>query len=398
MPKPRAPGHRFTVIALALALGAAALGLSYAQNRRARIAAALAEPFRGVATSDGVEMGLFPLRSTGVSTRPVVEAATRFLESLSEHERAASQYPVDDIEWRQWNNVHRAERQGIRFREMGADKRAAALELLRASLSAKGLEKTQNVMRLNEHIAEILGKHDEYGGDLYHLTLMGEPSLREPWGWQLEGHHLILNYFVLGDQVVLSPSFMGSEPVVGTGDYAGVEVLQDEQDLGLHFMQLLSQDQQAQAILPREKTRGDALAQAYNDNLVLDYEGLRLASLSAEQRDAAIALVDEYVGTLRPGHAKLRLEEVVARLDDTYFAWIGDVSDDSVFYYRLHSPVILIEFDHQGPIALDGPRVPSRRHVHSVVRTPNGNDYGKDLLRQHLLKHSDDPEHGHHHE
>ena len=35
----------------------------------------------------------------------------------------------------------------------------------------------------------------------------------------------------------------------------------------------------------------------------------------------------------------------------------------------------------QGPIALEDPRVRSRRHMHSVVRTPNGNDYGKDLLR-----------------
>jgi hypothetical protein len=24
-----------------------------------------------------------------------------------------------------------------------------------------------------------------------------------------------------------------------------------------------------------------------------------------------------------------------------------------------------------------------RTHIHTVVRTPNGNDYGKDLLRQH---------------
>jgi hypothetical protein len=26
---------------------------------------------------------------------------------------------------------------------------------------------------------------------------------------------------------------------------------------------------------------------------------------------------------------------------------------------------------------------PSRRHIHTVVRTPNGNDDGVDLLRQH---------------
>ncbi len=31
--------------------------------------------------------------------------------------------------------------------------------------------------------------------------------------------------------------------------------------------------------------------------------------------------------------------------------------------------------------------VPTRQHIHVVVRTPNGNDYGKDLLRQHLEAH-----------
>ena len=51
---------------------------------------------------------------------------------------------------------------------------------------------------------------------------MGEPSATEPWGWQLDGHHAIINYFVLGDQVVMTPLFVGSEPVTAhTGKYAG---------------------------------------------------------------------------------------------------------------------------------------------------------------------------------
>ena len=65
---------------------------------------------------------------------------------------------------------------------------------------------------------------------------------------------------------------------------------------------------------------------------------------------------------------------------------MGETGADSVFYYRIHSLVVLIEFDHQLPVALDGPKLPTREHVHTVVRTPNGNDYGKDLLRQHLLQ------------
>jgi hypothetical protein len=54
---------------------------------------------------------------------------------------------------------------------------------------------------------------------------------------------------------------------------------------------------------------------------------------------------------------------------------------------------VLIEFDHQGPIALRGlPRgVPTRQHIHTVIRTPNGNDYGKDLLRQHYARHPHPP-------
>jgi hypothetical protein len=81
------------------------------------------------------------------------------------------------------------------------------------------------------------------------------------------------------------------------------------------------------------------------------------------------------------------MSEVRTYLGETYFGWIGDADPDSVFYYRIHSPVILIEFDHQTPVALEGPREPGRAHIHSVVRTPNGNDYGKDLLRLHYQQH-----------
>jgi hypothetical protein len=35
----------------------------------------------------------------------------------------------------------------------------------------------------------------------------------------------------------------------------------------------------------------------------------------------------------------------------------------------------------QRGIAFDND-APSRHHVHTVVRTPNGNEYGRDLLRQ----------------
>ena len=87
------------------------------------------------------------------------------------------------------------------------------------------------------------------------------------------------------------------------------------------------------------------------------------------------------------GHAEVKMSEVRKHLDRTHFAWVGDTQDDSVFYYRIHSPVVLIEFDHEGRVAPFRSRKPTREHIHAVIRTPNGNDYGKDLLRQHIEQH-----------
>jgi hypothetical protein len=354
------------------------------------------EPFKGITTDGTVRSGLFPIRATGVSTTPVREAAAAFITSLTPEQRGNTTFPVDDIEWRRWNNIHRAVRQGIGFKEMTEAQSSAALALLRAGLSAKGLEKVRNIMRLNQTIAELTNNFTEYGEGLYHITVMGEPSDTQPWGWQLEGHHLIVNYFVLRDQVVMTPTFMGSEPVSAeSGKYKGTVVLQDEQNKGLKFMQSLTAEQQQKATLQREKPANNAHAQAFRDNLVLDFAGLRVAELTEPQRKQVLEVVEEYVANMPAGHATVRVEEVRAHLKDTWFAWIGGTSDDSVFYYRIHSPVILIEFDHQTPVALPGPRVPGRRHVHTVVRTPNGNDYGKDLLRQHYDQHKNDPTHGH---
>ena len=43
--------------------------------------------------------------------------------------------------------------------------------------------------------------------------------------------------------------------------------------------------------------------------------------------------------------------------------------------------MIFIEFDHHAGVFLTNAE-PAKFHVHTIVRTPNGNDYGIDLLRQ----------------
>jgi hypothetical protein len=352
----------------------------------------LAEPFKGVTTNGAVVANLFEIKSTGVSTEPVRTAAAAFLKTLSPEQRTKTMFPVDSVEWRKWANQHVYFRDGISFEEMTDDQRAAAFRMLEASLSAKGLKLSRDIMRLNQTLGELNGNNFvEYGEWKYFISVMGEPSAREPWGWQLDGHHLNLNYFVLGDQVVMTPAFWGSEPTVArSGKYAGTSILQDEQGRGLQMIRALTPAQRTQAIVQTSKTGNNILAQAFSDNLVLDYAGVRVSTFTATQKKQLLDLIGLYVGNLREGHARVHLAEVERHLDATSFAWIGGTEDDSVYYYRIHSPVILIEFDHETPVNLrhlhpEGR--PYREHVHSVVRTPNGNDYGKDLLRQHYLQH-----------
>ncbi len=353
----------------------------------------LAEPFKGITASGTAEPGLFAVRSTGVSTDPVRKAAESFLSGLTAAQKTQTVYGLEDPEWRKWMNQHFYVRQGVSFLEMTESQRESGFALLRAGLSAKGLKQTRDIMRLNHTLGE-LNKNDfeQYGEFRYHITIMGTPSANEPWGWQFDGHHAIINYFVLGDQVVMTPFFAGSEPVIAaSGKFKGTSILQDEQNRGVAFMNTLDTAQRQKATLEIAKGANNNLTEAFKDNVVLDYAGLPASQLSPGQRQALLSLAALYVDNMDEGHAKVKMDDVRRHLDKTFFAWIGGTDPQGVFYYRIHSPVVLIEFDHQRPANLrhlaPDPNVPNREHIHIVVRTPNGNDYGKDLLRQHYRQH-----------
>ena len=352
----------------------------------------LAEPFRGITTDGKVVPGLFEISPSGVSTEPIRNAAERFMATLTSVQLVRTTFPVGDEQWRKWMNQHFYPRQGISFLEMTEAQRDAAFGLMQVSLSAKGFELTRNIMRLNETLAELADDHTFLGEWLYFITILGTPSATEPWGWQLQGHHAIINYFVLGDQVVMTPLFVGSEPVRATsGKYKGVTILQQEQNEGLAMLQALPDAQRKQAVLNFSKTGNNNLTEAFKDNVVLDYSGLRANGLVDAARQRLRDLVHLYVSNMDDGHTRVKMDEVDRHLDNTWFSWIGGAQPDSAFYYRVQSPVILIEFDHQRPANLAKfaahPNLPSQQHIHCVVRTPNGNDYGKDLLRQHYLAH-----------
>ena len=220
----------------------------------------LAEAFKGITTNGELAKGLFPVRSTGVSTEPVRVAAEKFLAALTEEQRRKTLFPVDDLEWRKWMNVSYYVRQGVGFNDMSEAQREAAFGLMRASLSAKGMKLSRDTMKLNHTLGELNSDNfNEYGEWLYWITVMGTPSATQPWGWQLDGHHLIINYFVLGDQVVMTPSFFGSEPVRATaGKYRGTSSCRRSR-MPASLMKSLTPEQRTAATLRTSKTgNGDS--------------------------------------------------------------------------------------------------------------------------------------------
>lgn len=364
------------------------MGKKYFANQEA---SALTEEFRGIEINSGKISDLFPISSTGVSTEPIRIAANELISNLTDEQKNRTLYDIDDEEWRKWCNVDNGiyVRQGVSLKEMSKEQKQATFDLMQKSLSAKGLKISKDIMKTDQTLKEIKNGSKYFDEELYFFTIMGIPSESEPWGWQLDGHHLVINYFVLGDQIVMSPVFMGAEPVITTtGKYKGNTLFQDEQNLGLAFMKSLSDSHQREAILSNIKTENNNKTEAFKDNITLNYEGLNASKLTLKEKKSLLNLMEQYISNIRDGHSQVKMSEVRMHIDNTWFSWVGDTSETSVFYYRIHSPVVLIEFDHQRPVGMeseiDGP---TRNHIHTVVRTPNGNDYGKDLLRQHTEKH-----------
>ena len=355
-----------------------------------------AAPFKGMTADGHVQPGLFSLQPENAPTPAMVVAVNDLLRRLSPAQQAAMCLPVNSDLWRHWQNTELyVEHHGSRLDEVDAPIQAAVMAVLRASLSGKGYDVARDVMRLNRFLGDLVGGPEVLGEWAYIFCLFGTPSESEPWGWQLFGHHLSLNCFVIGRQMVLTPCFFGAEPnYADTGPFAGTRLFEDEERAGLALMRSLSPNQQSQAIVAHSMVGGDLpagrrhfadnlhLGGAYQDNRIVPYEGLRASELSALQRRNLTDLVAAYAAPLPPGPLAARLAEVERHLADTHFCWIGGFDEESPFYYRIQSPVIFIEFDHHAGVFLTNAE-PAKFHVHTIVRTPNGNDYGVDLLRLH---------------
>jgi hypothetical protein len=358
------------------------------------------DEFRGVTEDGTLRGGLYDLTPAEPAEEAPVEAmvaaARDLLAGLDDDARRRISHAVDAPEWQTWANPEFLQFDtGLRLEFQPADVRERALALVRASLSPEGYELAHAMMLINGFLGEVVGLESVLGEFSYNIALYGEPDLRAPWGWQLFGHHCALNCLVVEGRMLLSPVFLGAEPdEIDEGPHAGISgVFDDRIRLGTAIMAALPEDQRRAAIVyeqmvdpsmpPGRVHPGDErhLAGAFQDNRVIPPEGIRVADMPAGAQDLVLAAVEEFVRLLPEGPRRARMREIREHLGETWFSWIGGHVEGDVFYYRIQSPVVIAELDHHCGVFLDYD-TPKPFHVHTVLRTPHGNDYGRAWVRQ----------------
>lgn len=355
------------------------------------------EPFVGVTTDGTVRPGVYEFKNSGLDVKPHVDAALAFLDCIDQKDtRIFVQRPFDSWQRRNWfNAMPLTFPEGILLDDLRPEQRERALEVVRPCMSKDGFDLLRDTMRTNEAMGGIINMYvDSLTEFACWLTIWGEPNTDgQPWGWQLMGLHIDINVTFVGDQIVMEPMFMGAEwNHIDQGPFAGIEVYKPEENAALALGRTLTPEQREKAVLypsmhahdlPPElagPVDGRHIAGAGRDNRVMPYEGIGAAELSDEQRELLIALLDVYLSRWADGWRELRREEIMRFLDETWVAYIGEPTE-TPFYYRIHSPSVVIEFDHHPALAFESMDV-TTLHVHTIMRQPNGGDYGMELIRQ----------------
>jgi len=319
------------------------------------------------------------------STEAISEAAKLFLDSLDEEQAIAATLPLDTDERATWSNlpIIMVQPAGVLIKDMNDEQKRAAHGLMRATMSSQGYAKFAGIMVLEDLLHQMEAEDQSRSGALadaflatrnygnYALSIFGDPDDTN-WGWKIAGHHAAANFTISNGRVAFTPTFLGSSPMeVRSGRYAGLMALAHEGQYGIDLMNSLDAAQQEQATIAN--TAADNVFEGPGRRKSLEkYEGLSSKDLTGDQAYLLRRLVEEYVYNARPDAALAQMTTIAdAGWDKLWFSWRGPVDPEGMFYYRVHGPRILIEYNRQ-----------DANHDHSIVRDP-ANDYGEDWLGQH---------------
>lgn len=316
----------------------------------------------------------------------MIHAAEAFLNSLSPEQKARAFADFSHKNRNDWDFfpdkfvTPEKKRFGLTFNEMNSEQKSLAMNLLRTTLSEKGLLTTENVIML-EQVLFDLTKDPIRDTGLYYVSIFGSPSDHHSWAWTFEGHHLSINVtWVNGHHLSLTPAFYGTNPgVVKTGRHKGLQVLDLEENLAREIAVSLSPEQMKKArILDKPPAEIFSFNLTKVDQSLFDpRKGLKYTEMNSEQQEKIVKLVKAYIEKFRP--------ELLARLDDSplseidslLFVWTGSTKPAEGHYYRLVTENHMIEYDN---VRAGG------THPHTAWREFDG-DFGEDLLKKHHQEH-----------
>ena len=311
------------------------------------------------------------------STAEMTTAAQKFLAALDPAQRARAVFGLTAPEREKWFFVP-IKRDGLTLKDMTPPQQDLARALLRSGLSARGAARADTIITLENVLREIEKDPVRRDPTMYYVTIFGDPSVKAPWGWRFEGHHLSLNFTIFdADHVAVTPSFFGTNPAeVRAGPQKGTRVLAEEEDMGLAFVNALDATQRAAAVIAAKAPNDIATSNKVRVN-PLTPAGLPATALTAAQRDQLRVLLQLYFTRYRAEIADPALVEATGKnLDSLHFAWAGVTDRSGGHYYRIQGKTFVVEFDNTQNEA---------NHIHSVWRNFAG-DFGHDLLAEHYAR------------
>ncbi|HUG33654.1 MAG TPA: DUF3500 domain-containing protein [Anaerolineales bacterium] len=297
--------------------------------------------------------GAAPMAAAGATLTALINDiathATRYLETLDSAQRAKSTYAFNDPEltlWH-WTTPRNFPRNGLPLREMQTSQRDAAFALLQTSLSAYGLQKSLDIISLQND----LGNDPE----LYYVTVFGTPGV-EPWGWRWEGHHLSCRFNVINGKLSVTPFFLGAWPTVNNN---GLKAMEREEWAARELVTSMDDAQRAVAIFQQD-TLGRHVT--WNDAYVAPLEtiGIAASGLNRDQQALVMEIIHKYLDTLPDMISASHLDRLLAAgFENILFAWAGSLEPQRPHYYRLQGPTFLMEHDNSRNRGT---------HIHSVWR------------------------------
>ena len=323
--------------------------------------------------------GLAQAQSPSSVASTIVAGANGFLSSLDEGQRAKVLFDFNDAAQRvKWSNLPTTmvPRAGLKMGDLSEAQKKAAMALLAATLSQRGYQKVLAIVAGDEALKAESGGRGGRGGrggpmfgrDLFYISILGKPSVKDPWMLQFGGHHLALNITMVGREGILTPSLTAAQPAKYTVDGATVRPLGAENDKAFALINALDEGQRKQAILNYKVA--DLVLGPGQDGKTIQPEGIKCSAMNAGQQAMLLDLAGEWAGIINEQAAAVRMAEIKANLAGTWFAWSGPTTNGMPAYYRIQGPTLVIEYAPQ-PLGGD-----PTMHIHTIYRDPT-NDYGK---------------------